>query len=610
MTRAIFRYLLRILVIGLCLLTIAWFKMDFIFKNYWKDPVFKMKHERKPEHTSDEYLIDTIGCNILAFQVPLDDFDINRSPVVCPGPPRLTKVVGAMLYVNQSIKAVHYSNKIKRCQKWNIKRGDNDNSIVLGKPITFHNQTKIDAEFSLIKCEGVNNSVLYTDFHSRIIDKEHVQKKLKSQSGKRAEDRPLSVLLIGIDSTSRNSFSRQMPRLKKYLLETLKAYSFPGFTRVGKNTLPNLLALLSGKFLEETKWRSGQVYDSVDLLWKNYSSRNAITFIAEDDPDITAFNYAARGFRKQPTDYYFRPLTIAMNKNKFRNKFCVGPLPETDYVEHYTKQFLEKYKTSFYFALTFFTRWTHDDLHGAARWEDKLLGFYQWLHQSKTLNNTLLLFFGDHGFRMGGFRTTVAGSHEANLPFSFFIVPEWFKIKHKSKANSIHRNQNRLVTLFDFHATLSENLNRGEQTRMMTSNRSISLMSPIPSNRTCKGAEIPAQFCECFSARKQLRVKNVNVTEAAIAVVKTLNKRLEKAKAKKCAKLKLKKVIRAYKYRTTYSVTLKVSPSEGVFQSLGEYRGKNFHPFGEILRINIYGNQSHCVKTRKLKPVCFCTKTV
>ncbi|XP_014777260.1 uncharacterized protein LOC106874152 [Octopus bimaculoides] len=606
MTHSIFRLFLRIIVIGLLMLTIVWFKMDFIFKNYLKDSVFKMKHERKPNHTSGEYFIDTIGCKILRFQVPEDDFDINRSPVVCPGPPRLTKVVGTMLYVDQSIKADYYSNKIKRCQKWNVTRGNSDNSIILGKPTTFHNQTKIDAEFSFIKCEGVNNSVLYTDFYSRIIDKKHVQKKLKSQSGKRAEDIPLSVLLIGIDSTSHNSFSRQMPRLKKYLLETLKAYSFPGFTRVGENTFPNILALLSGKFLSETKWRSGQVYDSLDLIWKNYSSRNAITVMAEDHPYIAAFNYVARGFRKQPTDYYFRPLTIAM-KNKFRNEFCVGPLPETDYVQHYMKQFLKKYKMSFYFALTFFTRWTHNHLHGAARWEDKLLGFFQWLHQSKILNNTLLFFFGDHGFRLGGFRTTVAGSHEANLPFLFFIVPEWFKIKHKSKADSVHRNQNRLVTFFDFYATLSENLNRGKQIRMMMSNRSISLMSPIPSNRTCKEAEIPAQFCECFSARKQVSVENVNVTQAANAVVKSLNKLLEKGKAKKCAKLKLKKIIRAFKYRSTYSVTLKVSPSEGIFQSLGEYRGKNFQPLGEILRINIYGNQSHCVKTRKLKPLCFCT---
>ncbi|CAI9739025.1 XP_029657266.1uncharacterized protein LOC115231360 [Octopus vulgaris] len=574
----------------------------------------KNKHEKKLENTSkdalanepDRYLIDTIGCKILAIDIPETNFNINRSSVVCPGPARLTKVVGAMLYVNQSIKAVHYSNKIKRCQKWNIKRGDNDNSIVLGKPITFHNQTKIDAEFSLIKCEGVNNSVLYTDFHSRIIDKEHVQKKLKSQSGKRAEDRPLSVLLIGIDSTSRNSFSRQMPRLKKYLLETLKAYSFPGLTRVGVNTLPNIIPLLTGKFLNESKYHQGMSFDSVDFIWKNYSSKNAITLLVEDRPRTGAFNFYRRGFVKSPTDFYIRPLTLAMAKNRSHKEFCVGPVTESEQIIHYTKQFLKLYGTSFYFAFIFFTDWNHDRLHGAARWEDKLLGFFQWLHQSKTLNNTLLFFFGDHGYRMGGFRTTVAGSHEANLPFSFFIVPEWFKIKHKSKANSIHRNQNRLVTLFDFHATLSENLNRGEQTRMMTSNRSISLMSPIPSNRTCKGAEIPAQFCECFSARKQLRVKNVNVTEAAIAVVKTLNKRLEKAKAKKCAKLKLKKVIRAYKYRTTYSVTLKVSPSEGVFQSLGEYRGKNFHPFGEILRINIYGNQSHCVNTPNLKPFCFC----
>uniref|UniRef100_A0A0L8GXE7 Uncharacterized protein n=1 Tax=Octopus bimaculoides TaxID=37653 RepID=A0A0L8GXE7_OCTBM len=438
------------LVIILCLLYHTWFRLYLPLvktENMLSFISNKNKHEKKLENTSkdalanepDRYLIDTIGCKILAIDIPETNFNINRSSVVCPGPPRLTKVVGTILYVDQSIKAAYYSNKIKRCQKWSIKRGNSDNDIVFGKPTTFHNQTKIDAEFSVIKCVGFNNSVLYTDFHSRIIDKEHVRKKLKSQSGKRAEDIPLSVLLIGIDSTSRNSFSRQMPRLKKYLLETLKAYSFPGLTRVGVNTLPNIIPLLTGKLLNESKYRQGMPFDSVDFIWKNYSSKNAITLLVEDRPRTGAFNFYRR-----------------------------------------------------------------------------------------------------------------------------------------------------------------------KQTRMMMSNRSISLMSPIPSNRTCKEAEIPAQFCECFSARKQVSVENVNVTQAANAVVKSLNKRLEKGKAKKCAKLKLKKIIRAFKYRSTYSVTLKVSPSEGIFQSLGEYRGKIFRPFGEILRINIYGNQSHCVNTPNLKPFCFC----
>ncbi|GAB1607850.1 uncharacterized protein LOC115231360, partial [Argonauta hians] len=543
-------------------------------------------------------------------------FSVNHSPVICPGPPRLTFVSGSVLYVNLQIKTDYYNDQMKHCVKWNILRSSiNDVNITFTKPIIFNKSVNLDSEFCQIKCFSHNGSVLYTDYHSIILEKQRVQRKLKGQTAGRTDrDKPLSVLLFGIDSTSRNSFDRQMPDLKKFLVKKLKAYTYPGLTRVGKNTLPNVIPMLTGKFLNETKWQRKDFFDSLGFIWKNYSAKHAITFLAEDRPRTGAFNYLRRGFLKPPTDFYIRPLTIALAKNRTYPDVCIGSVSETEHVLHYTKQFFKLYGTSFYFAFMFFTDWTHEHLNGASRYEKELLNFFQWLYNSKLLNNTLVFFFGDHGFRFGGFRTTEVGSHEVNLPFSFLMVPEWFKTKHKSKVQNLDTNQNRLVTFFDVFATLSENLNRGDNsqtsqattttTTTIRSKRGISLLAPIPANRTCKDAEIPEGFCECFSGKKRLNVNDKKIIAIATTGVNFLNKRIEGMK--KCAFLKLKKITNAFKYGNKYTITMRVLPSRGLFQFTAQQDNHGTHIKGDVLRINVYGNQSHCVNNPALKPMCFC----
>jgi hypothetical protein len=57
----------------------------------------------------------------------------------------------------------------------------------------------------------------------------------------------LSVIVLGFDSTSQLNFIRRMPKSLGFLQNNLKAIKLRGYNKVGENTLPNLVPLLSGK---------------------------------------------------------------------------------------------------------------------------------------------------------------------------------------------------------------------------------------------------------------------------------------------------------------------------------------------------------------------------
>lgn len=62
-----------------------------------------------------------------------------------------------------------------------------------------------------------------------------------------------SVLIIGMDSTSRLSFHRMMASTIKTLEEQLGAVEMNGFTKVGLNTLPNMIPLFTSYSMEEVE---------------------------------------------------------------------------------------------------------------------------------------------------------------------------------------------------------------------------------------------------------------------------------------------------------------------------------------------------------------------
>lgn len=62
----------------------------------------------------------------------------------------------------------------------------------------------------------------------------------------------LGVAVIGIDSISRLNFMRQMVKSYHFITEEMDGDVMHGFTKVGENTFPNVIPMLTGRsFLTE-----------------------------------------------------------------------------------------------------------------------------------------------------------------------------------------------------------------------------------------------------------------------------------------------------------------------------------------------------------------------
>lgn len=134
---------------------------------------------------------------------------------------------------------------------------------------------------------------------------------------------PINVLLIGLDSLSRMHFRRMLQSTTSLLENGLNAFEMKGFTKVGKNTFPNFVPLmtsLSAEELEKACFINSVLtpFDGCPFLWKNFSERNYLTAHIEDYPGISIFNYLKGGFDKEPVDFYPRAWMLAAYAKRVR----------------------------------------------------------------------------------------------------------------------------------------------------------------------------------------------------------------------------------------------------------------------------------------------------
>lgn len=257
--------------------------------------------------------------------------------------------------------------------------------------------------------------------------------------------------------------------------------------------------------------------------------------------------------------------------------------------------------------------------HNYANDVSRVSSFYQDFIE-KSLNsgvfeNTLFIFFSDHGIRFGPLRATDQGWLEDRMPFMFLLFPKWFQEQNQLLMDNLKENDNRLSTFFDVYETLKDILNFDSNAilkRKITPNqRGISLFNEIPLNRSCLSAQIPFEYCACISSSSG-NLKSDEIKISAIFIVNYLNNLL-KIEDYHCAKLELDRILdskqMSFKNGYVNLLTIRVNPSKGIFEGMVEIKNNNMESLslkGEINRINKYGRQSHCVKTRSIREFCMC----
>lgn len=605
------------------------------------------------------FVLNTAGCQIPDWD-PYDPsvlpfFNKVKGPYKCPGRPQFMKSKPkAVISMDHNLLTLYYGIQQENlsCTYRPIVRDPGpanertDNKHKFGDYKTLQFGVPIKDEFLVVNC-SIGDAPNFTQFIPLVPLKQEVED-IKSQKSKTAADASnLNVVIVGIDSVSKLNFLRHFQKTHKYLKENLNYFELKGYTKVADNTFPNLVPLLTGNFIEHY-WNESirdMFFDDVDFIWKNYSERGYRTLFAEDAPQIATFNYLKKGFRDPPADYYFRPFALAVEKSLIRRESkanCLHSMLEMDMMYNYLRDFVKTMENRPYFAFTFVARLTHDNLNAAGHADEPTFHLLKDLHSEGVLNKSLLVLFSDHGIRFGPIRQTYIGKFEERMPFIFLFFPPWFLKKYPEFEKNLRENQDRLTTPFDIHATLTHLLHLDRppsselnETLSRLTPHGISLMDPIPKDRTCDTASILPHWCTC-QTHKPVPVTEQVVINSATALVDTLNKIL-KPFEEACAALRLKHIVdarfgqandivlRFVKHQNDvinrhvvlgqkinapvdYLIIVEVDPSGGVFEGTVRYDSEDgtYKVLDDISRLNMYGNQSICINNARVRKFCYC----
>ena len=499
------------------------------------------------------------------FTQDLEDFFEVQSPPDCHPEKSVFYVTeNTVLHVNRTslMKQNNGSGRVF-CYYRAIKGIPTDDfDFIKGKRVYFKGSVNIKDDFIRVRCRRGQN-VLAEDAMTFVPLKSHVEKRCVEKSTKRKGDgltEAPSIVLLGIDSVSRASFRRRMPKTRRYLTQNLGGIELAGYNKVHDNTLVNLMPFLSGKFLEETRpfmnrlsKYSNYYFDDCPFIWQNLSIEGYRTMLAEDRPDIATFQYRRkRGFKKQPTDYYLRPFFLELfNQPTLYNSghSCVGPRSQPNLLLDYLVSFTKQFRDEPHFSLTFQVGQSHGDVNGPT-WLDKVnLEAIQKMEREGSLNNTILIMFSDHGLRFGYSRITTGATVQERLPFLVIVTPKWFRERHADLQHTLEENAYRLSTPFDIHATMVDILGMLKGKRSIYTDRGQSLFTPIPLDRTCSDASIGLHWCGCHDWTELPNDSPVGRV-AALAAVDDLNNIMKVSNySPPCLQLSLGKLLSAVAWK-------------------------------------------------------------
>ncbi|KAL5278571.1 hypothetical protein ACFFRR_003296 [Megaselia abdita] len=474
-----------------------------------------------------------------------------------------------------------------------------------------------------VTCNLANKELVYKNAYALIRDKRRLISKPEIE-------KPISVILFGIDSLSSNSLIRNMPETWSYLQSKEYWFNIPGYNRVGENTFPNLMTFLTGLKIisSEIPCNSKEVggLDQCPFIWKDFHDNGYVTAYAEDATWMSSFNYLKKGFKDPPTDHYFRPyfqsVIDKLAVQKSGSPFCIGYKHGAEYVYDYMMDFVRRYKGSPYFGLFWVNSFSHNDPNLAFIMDYKISNYLKQLEKERFTEESVIIFLSDHGLRFGSARHTRAGAFEENLPMLNIWIPP--KLREPSLLNNLKANQNRLVNPYDLYNTLFDILEKSGYTKDKTEGgcpNCKSIFKPISSNRTCKDIGIPSEFCAC-AEYKIIPPDSELVVQTANKIVNFMNGFKNSYQNgsfyKLCENLSVGKISDAFEnmgkedeLKRIIVISFQTEPNNGLFEVTVKFPQNvtipdiNFQTIS-ISRVNSYGNDSHCIKEETLLRFCYC----
>lgn len=549
---------------------------------------------------------------------------------------------------------------------------DRITTFVFRSTLNFDQPVDMKTDTVIVRCMDLNMVEVYSNIHAHPVPK---NKTFQKKDDPKETDQ-LSVLMFILDSVSKSVLIRHLPKTYKFIKDVMHFKIFDGFSKVGDNTRPNMVAALTGlrcqQEQENMKADINEDYEKINfdhwpLIWKFYSQKGYTTVFNEEKAKWGLFHYLSRGFKDKPVDFYYHTYWHAIdrqddsdekqeNQTLFKSH-CFRGVSRVERLLDLAKRHIVTMNNILQFQYVFLTDLSHEyDGSEIERADDFLVDFFQKLYNpSKTdlLNNTVILFMGDHGHRFTPIRKTLVGLIEERTPMFNIWFPKWFHKKYPQISKNLNLNSVRLSSPFDVYETLKDLANsnfNGDQKPM--GSRGYSQLYEIPPNRTCYEAGIPDHHCTCISMKP---IDNLNNNPQLQLVAKTvvdhLNSKLEPY-SKLCSKFRLQRILRAeqlyvneklangithYEEKNesttliqndtlhlaikvadqtellhsvkTVRIAIQVEPVRAEFEATcfyNETEQKYILSNSDISRLNQYGHQSDCVEKSSLKKICVC----
>ncbi|KAK9507208.1 hypothetical protein O3M35_007116 [Rhynocoris fuscipes] len=632
------RYIMSLLLI-ISSVSIFWY-----YRNLPKHhiPYYQIPSSAIYDESAMRYLVDTKGCRIgymNAYDKSIRDCLYFEEEIDCDkdGRGMLVNYNGNTLYVNMTLLPKYrLTEEILHCcyQPFRMINSTYEQVKQSWLPeIRYDNCTRftrviIKDEFIKVKCSLPNNET-YEDVFVFVQERD---------ANLQREDDKLSVLVIGFDAVSRLNFHRQMQKTVQFLKEQNAVEMF-GYNKVGENTYPNLVAMLSGLSEQEIEkvclHEEYKTFDNCPLIWKNYKSNGFMTGYGEDlgwyGLLSTTDKFRRREYQNAATDFFLNQLTISAfhlrNDLRFNYNICIGKRLAYEILIDAVKQFAINLKNLPTFGFFFTFSLSHDTLNRLIYGDDFFYKFLQTLSAHGVFNRTILIILSDHGMRFGKIRETYQGFLEEKLPLLFFKFPPWFSNKYPKALENLKANAHRLVSAYDIYKTFIDLIDLKSISNSELDNRThskkdltlgTSLFLPIDEKRSCNDAGIPKYYCTCdLTGSVPISINDRNVKLSSIYIIDYVNELLKDHQ--QCTKLYFNRIIDARFVRkpsfrnkklsiVEYKVIVETKPSLAIFEGFVRHNEvmNSFDVLPPISRVNAYGNQSYCVESSFLKLYCYC----
>lgn len=367
--------------------------------------------------------------------------------------------------------------------------------------------------------------------------------------------------------------------------------------------------------------------DECPFLWKDFRDRGYVVAYGEDNPVLSTFNYARVGFLNTPTDYYTRPYWLAAYEHlnvttRDHIDVCLGYNTVADHLFPYAFDYATLYKNNPFFGIFWSNTFSHDYFNGPTAMDDNVKDYLIDMENRGILNDSMVVFFSDHGIRFGDVRYLFTGWYEERLPYMFISLPPWFRDQHPEIVEALTFNRNRLTNPFDLHMTLKHVLELSGRAEALppapNCTNCHSLFKKMPA-RSCEEASIPNYWCACESYQ-EISIDDEMVRMVVNFTIDQLNNELRQQRDDNdeplCAELTLDKVYSARRGELLiveddfdiYMCIFSAQPSGAKFESSVKYSNKTeeFELNGSVSRINRYEHQGDCMNNPIMRKYCYC----